>query len=127
MIEHISFNPALQLSDDLGLLRATVGRFQRIFNGSGYGFWEWDLRTQHIEWAGGFWERLGYNNEDAESISDALKVWLYVHPNDRDYALESVRQHLRNGKPLEVSYRLKTKSGDYIWTQIRGDSIRDEH
>ncbi len=127
MIEHISFDPALQLSDDIDLLRATVGRFQRIFIGSGYGFWEWDLETQHLEWSGVFWERLGYDNGDAESINDATKVLVYIHPEDREYALEAVREHLRTGKPLEVSYRLKTKRGDYIWTQIRADSLRDEH
>lgn len=126
MIEHISFNPNLQTSDDLALLRATVARFQRIFNGSGYGFWEWDLRTQRIEWSGGFWERLGYGPEDAAAISDAAKVLDYMHPEDRDFAVEAARQHLRSGKLLDVSYRIKTKRGDYIWTQVRADSVRDE-
>lgn len=126
MIEHISFSPSLQFSDDIELLRETVGRFQRIFNGSGYGFWEWNLQTQHIEWSGGFWERLGYGPEDAESISDAGKVLMYMHPDDREYAVEAARQHLRSGKPLDVSYRIRTKSGDYIWTQVRADSLRDE-
>lgn len=126
MIEHISFSPALQFSDDLELLRATVGRFQRIFNGSGYGFWEWDLQTQHIEWSGGFWERLGYGAEDAQDISDATKVLGYMHPDDREYAIEAARQHLRSGKPLDVSYRIRAKSGDYIWTQVRADSLRAE-
>jgi PAS domain S-box-containing protein len=126
MIEHISFSPSLQTSNDIELLRETVGRFQRIFNGSGYGFWEWNLHTQHIEWSGGFWERLGYGAEDAESISDAGKVLMYMHPDDRDYAIEAARQHLRTGRPLDVSYRIRTKSGDYIWTQVRADSLRDE-
>ncbi|WP_323815474.1 PAS domain-containing protein [Cellvibrio sp. NN19] len=127
MIQHISFNPALQFSDDIDLLRTTVGRFQRIFNGSGYGFWEWDLRTQHIEWSGEFWERLGYGEEDAIAISDAATVYTYLHPEDRDFAMEATRQHLRSGVPLDVSYRIRTKSGDYIWTQVRADSLRDEN
>jgi PAS domain S-box-containing protein len=127
MIEHISFNPSLQNSDDIELLRETVGRFQRIFNGSGYGFWEWNLKTQHIEWSGGFWERLGYGEEDAKNISDSTKVLMYMHPDDHAYAIEATRQHLRTGKPLEVSYRIKTKAGDYIWTQVRADSLRDEN
>lgn len=126
MIEHISFNPSLQTSDDLELLRATVGRFQRIFNGSGYGFWEWDLHNQHIEWSGGFWMRLGYGPEDAKDICDASKVLTYIHPDDREFAVEATRQHLRTGKPMDVSYRIKTKQGDYIWTQVRADSMRDD-
>lgn len=127
MIEHISFNPSLQTSDDLELLRATVGRFQRIFNGSGYGFWEWDLVHQHIEWSGGFWMRLGYGPEDAKDICDASKVLTYIHPDDREFAVEATRQHLRTGRPMDVSYRIKTKAGDYIWTQVRADSMRDEN
>jgi PAS domain S-box-containing protein len=127
MIEHISFSPKLQLSDDIELLRNTVGRFQRIFNGSGYGFWEWDLQTQHIEWSGGFWERLGYGPEDAEKISDASEVLTFMHPDDREFAIEAARQHLRSGKPLDVAYRIRTKTGDYIWTQVRADSLRDAH
>ncbi len=125
MIEHVSFNPTLMYSDDLALLRATVGRFQRIFNGSGYGFWEWDLTTQHIEWSGGFWERLGYGKEDAVSISNANNVINYMHPEDRELAVDAARQHLRTGVPLDVSYRIRTKSGDYIWTQVRADTLRD--
>lgn len=127
MIEHISFNPALQSSNDIELLQDTVGRFQRIFNGSGYGFWEWNLQTQRIDWSGGFWERLGYNAEDAETISDADRVLMYMHPEDRDYAVEAIRQHLRTHKPLDVSYRIRTKAGDYIWTQVRADSLRDQN
>lgn len=126
IIEHISFNPALQSSDDLELLRATVGRFQRIFNGSGYGFWEWDLRKQSFEWSGGFWARLGYGPEDAKDICDASKVLTYIHPDDREFAVEATRQHLRTGKPMDISYRIKTKHGDYMWTQVRADSQRDE-
>ena len=126
IIEHISFNPALQSSDDLGLLRATVGRFQRIFNGSGYGFWEWDLQKQSFEWSGGFWARLGYGPEDAKDICDASKVLTYIHPDDREFAVEATRQHLRTGKPMDISYRIKTKHGDYMWTQVRADSQRDE-
>ena len=127
MIEHISFSPKLQLSDDIELLRNTVGRFQRIFNGSGYGFWEWNLQAQHIEWSGGFWERLGYGPEDAEKISDASEVLTFMHPDDREFAIEAARQHLRSGKPLDVAYRIRTKTGDYIWTQVRADSLRDAH
>jgi PAS domain S-box-containing protein len=126
IIEHISFNPALQTSDDLELLRATVGRFQRIFNGSGYGFWEWDLQKQSFEWSGGFWARLGYGPEDAADICDASKVLTYIHPDDREFAVEATRQHLRTGKPMDISYRIKTKHGDYMWTQVRADSQRDE-
>jgi PAS domain S-box-containing protein len=126
MIEPIIFSQSIAESDDIEILRSTVRRFHRIFNGTGYGFWEWNLSSQHIDWSGGFWERLGYGPEDFDDISDSNKVISFMHPDDRDYAINAARLHLRFGEPLDITYRIRTKQGDYIWTQVRADSIRDE-
>ncbi len=125
MQDPIIFSRSIIESNDVELLRATVVRFQRIFNGTGYGFWEWNLASQHIEWSGGFWERLGYGPEDFADISDANKVIGFMHPDDRDYAINAARLHLRDGEPLDITYRIRTKQGEYIWTQVRADSLRD--
>ncbi len=124
LIEHIGLNSPLPSTDDLEALRATIGRFQRIFHGSGYGFWEWDLENQHFEWSGRFWARLGYGPDDAKDICDAYKVLTYIHPDDREFSMEATRQHLRSGKPMDFAYRIRTKQGDYVWTQVRADSVR---
>jgi PAS domain S-box-containing protein len=126
LIEHIGLNSPLPSTDELEALRATIGRFQRIFHGSGYGFWEWDLLNQHFEWSGRFWARLGYGPDDAKDICDAYKVLTYIHPDDREFSMEATRQHLRTGKPMDFSYRIRTKQGDYVWTQVRADSVRDK-
>lgn len=126
MYDPVIFSRSIVESDDIELLRSTIKRFQRIFNGTGYGFWEWNLDTQHIEWSGGFWERLGYGPDDFDDISDANKVITYMHPEDRDYAIDAARVHLRDGVPLDITYRIRTKQGEYIWTQVRADSLRDE-
>ncbi len=126
MTEPIIFSQSIVESDDVEILRSTVRRFQRIFNGTGYGFWEWNLNSQHIDWSGGFWERLGYGPEDFDDISDSNKVISFMHPDDRDYAINAARLHLRFGEPLDITYRIRTKQGEYIWTQVRADSIRDE-
>jgi len=127
MHDPIIFSRSVSDTDDVELLQAAVKRFQRIFNGTGYGFWEWNLETQHIEWSGGFWERLGYTDEDFADISDANKVIGFMHPDDRDYAVNAARIHLRDGQPLDITYRIKTKQGEYIWTQVRADSLRNEN
>lgn len=126
MTKNISIRADLSQSTDLSVLRETVSRFQRIFNGSGYGFWDWDLANQKIDWSGGFWERMGYIAEDEAELCNARNIINYIHPEDRDLSRESLRQHLRRGAPYNTSYRVRTKSGDYIWTQVRADSIRDE-
>ncbi|MGB3609328.1 MAG: PAS domain-containing protein [Cellvibrio sp.] len=127
MSRHLSFRDDLSNTDDIDTLRRTVARFQRIFNGSGYGFWECDLVTQRIVWAGAFWEQLGYGPEDEAVINDAGQLFSFMHPDDVDSVREATREHLRSGKPLNTCYRIRTKCGDYIWTQARADSIRDEN
>ncbi|WP_341938592.1 PAS domain-containing protein [Marinimicrobium sp. C2-29] len=113
-------------TNDIERLRSLVARYRRIFNGSGYGFWEWDLTTHRIDWSGGFWESLGYNGEDMERVSDAHQLPDFIHPEDRENMLEAVREHLRSGEPLSTSYRIRTRDNDYVWTQVRANSIRDE-
>src|SRR6187402_1392392 len=126
MTKNISIRTDFKNSTDLDLLHGTITRFQRIFNIGGYGFWEWNLATQHIDWSGGFWERIGYGPEVEKDISDATKVMSYIHPEDAIHTLEYAKHHFHTGEPIHACYRIRTKSGDYIWTQVRADSIRDE-
>lgn len=127
MTNNISIQADLRASNDVDVLRETVARFQRIFSGSGYGFWEWNLTTQRIDWSGGFWERMGYSVEDAVHINDANYIWTYIHPDDHQISAASMHEHFRTGKPFNSAYRVRMKNGDYIWTQVRADSVRDEN
>ncbi len=111
---------------DVDVLRETIARFQRIFRGSGYGFWEYDLKTQRIEWSGGFWERLGYLPEDELHINNANNIWEYIHPEDHQASRDSLYEHFHSNKPYSCFYRVRMKNGDYIWTQVRADSVRDD-
>lgn len=127
MAKEFSIRSNFEACDDLEILRGTIARFQRIFSGSGYGFWEWDLRTHQIDWSGGFWEQLGYNPENEPHLKDSNFILEYMHPDDREVSQEAMREHLRTGVPFHSAYRIRMKNGDYIWTQVRADSIRDEN
>jgi len=126
MNEPLSFREDLHASDDVDRLRETLARFRRIFNGSGYGFWEWDLETDYLDWSGGFWESIGYGPEYADKVNNSEKLLEYIHPEDRQRMREVIREHLRNGTPLSTCYRIRAHEGHYVWTQVRADSIRDE-
>lgn len=126
MVKPLSFRENLCDSNDLERLRETVARFQRIFNGSGYGFWEWDLDTGHVDWSGGFWESLGYGEIDASVVDSAEKITALMHPDDAHKMRDATLEHLRTGKPLNTCYRIRTTDNRYVWTQVRADSLRDE-
>ena len=108
-------------------LYESLARYRRIFNGSGYGFWEWDLSSHRIDWSGGFWQRLGYDESDQKRVADAQQLPDFIHPDDRENMLEAVREHLRSGEQLYTAYRILAKTGEYVWTQVRANSIRDEY
>ncbi|RYY76071.1 MAG: response regulator [Gammaproteobacteria bacterium] len=127
MAQDISIRANLHNIEDVKTLREIIARFQRIFSGSGYGLWEWDLTRQVIDWSGGFWERLGYTPEDEAYINNANHIMSFIHPDDQETSQRSLMEHLRSGKPFNTSYRVRMKNGEYIWTQVRADSIRDEN
>jgi len=126
MDKPLSFREHLCDSNDVERLRETVARFQRIFNGSGYGFWEWDLETDHIDWSGGFWESIGYNVDNVTQVNSVDKIALFMHPEDIHKMRDATLEHLRTGKPLNTCYRIRTSDNQYVWTQVRADSLRDQ-
>ncbi|GAB1263446.1 hypothetical protein NBRC116493_24610 [Aurantivibrio infirmus] len=108
-------------------LRELVSRHQRIFDSSsGYGFWDWELSTNRFDWSGEFWQRMGYGEEDAEAISDSRRLWELIHPEDWVPTRAAVAHHLRTGTPVDVTFRVISKEGDYIWSQCLADSVRDD-
>ena len=126
MAKNVSIRANLNDIDDIDTLREIIARFQRIFSGSGYGIWEWDLTKKSIDWSGAYWERLGYTPEDAAEINSANNILSFIHPEDQEFSQESLLNHFRTGEPFNTTYRIRKKNGDYIWTQVRADSIRGE-
>ena len=107
-------------------LRESVDRYQRIFRGShGYGFLDWDLAQQRMNWSGGFWKYLGYSDEDAEHFSNAHNYPDFIHPDDRERVAVQVRDLLKGEGPVEICYRVRKKKGGYIWTEVRVDTVRE--
>jgi len=125
MVQHVSIRANLDNIDDVETLRGIIARFQRIFSGSGYGLWEWDLTSKKIDWSGGFWERLGYLPEDEPYINDTDNILTFIHPEDQPASNVDMLNHLRNGTPFHTSFRIRQKNGEYIWSQVRADSTRD--
>ncbi|MET0355690.1 MAG: PAS domain-containing protein [Cellvibrio sp.] len=125
MVQEVSIRANLDNITDVQTLQGIIARFQRIFSGSGYGLWEWDLTSKSIDWSGGFWERLGYIPEDESYINNANNILSFIHPEDQENSHEAMLNHLRTAEPFNTSFRIRKKSGEYIWTQVRADSIRD--
>lgn len=116
-----------RLLQEIAELQEDIDRYKRIFKGSrGYGFVDWDVNKKQMSWNGGFWEYLGYGEEDKEAISDPEVFLKFMHPDDRE-ALNNCILALLRGEPLvEAILRVQKKHGGFIWAAMRVETERSE-
>lgn len=123
--DYPDISPVDPQSQELARLEHQVAQYQRICEGSGYGFWEWNLTNQSFEMKGSFWQQLGYSDEDLAVITSSFQVPPLVHPKDRSGLLLNIRSQFKYSVPLIVELRIAAKDGSYVWSQLRGESKRN--
>lgn len=98
-------------------------RLYQTIEGTNIGTWEWDLQENVIiynqRWAG----IVGYTLEELKPINK--KTWNdLVHPDDSEISDKALEKcFLREIEYYECEYRMRHKSGDWIWVQDKGKVI----
>ena len=64
----------------------------------------------------------GYSK--SEFIENNLSFLSLIHPDDKDEVIGNQIDNLQNGIPLHNIYRIRRKSGEYIWIEEFGDVIK---
>ncbi|MCB2081023.1 MAG: PAS domain-containing protein, partial [Rickettsiales bacterium] len=96
-------------------------RLELAWQGAGDGMWDWNIHTNEVVFSDKFKAMLGYKPNELRNHNDE---WISrLHPEDRGYALEAIRKHLREHTPYEVEYRLLTKTGEYRWFRSKGQAV----
>jgi PAS domain S-box-containing protein len=104
-------------------LREIKDQFERAVRGSNDGIWDWNIATGDVYYSPRLREQLGYSSEE---FPDRYESWdRILHDEDRESTLEAVRRHLEEDVPYDVIYRLRTRSGDWLWCRARGMAVRD--
>ncbi len=101
--------------------------FDLAIKGSNDGLWDWHIETNQAYYSKRWKEMLGYDDHE---IANDWSDWVQrIHPEDRDYTLEAVKQHIAGISPTdyEVEHRLRHKDGSYRWILSRGKLLRDIH
>jgi PAS domain S-box-containing protein len=100
-------------------LKLSEERLVNALEGSGYGVWDWDLRTNRVFFSKQWKAMLGYTDEE---IENDLREWeTRVHPDDLADAYEDIGKHLSGVTELYINeHRIKARNGDYIWILDRG-------
>lgn len=113
--------------DDAAIaLRESEERFDLAIRGTDAGIWDWDLRTNHVVYSPRWKGMLGHAEDE---IGDDYLEWeRRLHPEDRQRALDTIRDYLDGKTPYyRLEHRLRHRDGSYRWIISRGAAVRDPH
>jgi len=100
-------------------LSASRAQLQRALDGSQLGTWEWDLRTDHVDFVALTCDILGYAPGEIEPHRRAWEQ--LVHPDDLPRAVAASRAHFAGeSSNYEVELRLRAQSGEWHWVRSIG-------
>ena len=90
--------------------------------GGELGTWDWNIKTNEVQFNRRWAEMKGYKPEE---IYPHLTTWeQLVHPEDLPKAQQILNDHLNGKTPFyEAEYRMKHKSGKWIWILDKGKII----
>ena len=104
-------------------LRISEDRYLSALSGSTDGLWDWDMVSNTVFYSDRFMEILGYSPEEFPCTIEAFRSRL--HPEEVEDIWAEIKRHLQERVPYKVEYRLRTKSGEYLWFLARGQAIWD--
>ena len=103
------------------ILLKTNERLDLALTNGGLGLWDWNIQTgeqtMNEQWA----QMLGYSLGDIEAL---ITTWqTRIHPDDAEQVSRVLQSHFDHGTPYSVDFRMKTKSGDWVWIQSSGKVV----
>jgi PAS domain S-box-containing protein len=103
-------------------LRVSEERLKLAIEGSNDGLWDWNVATGAV-YLSSWWETmLGF--DPGEVIGHVNTGETLVHPDDLNYVRPILATHMEGQTPYyETEYRMRTKSGDWLWVLDRGKVV----
>jgi PAS domain S-box-containing protein len=98
--------------------RDSEERLRAALDSAGMGFWDMDVAAGTVDRDRNWYRILGL--DEKEAATGRPEDWLeYVHPDDRGRVRENFQRMLAGPQLLDIEYRVRRRSGDYIWVQDR--------
>jgi PAS domain S-box-containing protein len=88
------------------------------------GSWDWDIPTGKMTCSDGLFEIYGIGAEDFDETYE-LGGSRYVHPDDRVFVEEEMRQTLETGAPVDFEYRIIRPDGRVRRLHSRAELVAD--
>ncbi|WP_436900228.1 PAS domain-containing protein [Halovenus halobia] len=107
-------------------LEETTARLELAVEGANLGVWDWDMRTDEVQFNERWAEMLGYTLDEIDSSLDAWED--RIHPDDIDDAMATLQVHIDGETEYyDNEHRLRTADGDWKWIRDIGQVVnRDD-
>jgi len=93
--------------------RQTQKRLELALEGANLAAWDWNIPTGKVTFNARWAEMRGY---DLSEIEPRVEAWMSgIHPEDVPRVSKKVEDHLTRGALYEAEFRVRTKTGKYIW------------
>ncbi|SDW28186.1 PAS domain-containing protein [Flavobacterium degerlachei] len=90
------------------------------------GIWEWNLVTNETLYSKRWYAILGYDVESNNLQFSYLDWESRIHPEDKSYVLQALKDHIEKGIDYNVEYRHLHKSNEFRWQNSIGTAIFDD-
>jgi PAS domain S-box-containing protein len=105
-------------------LTESEARLRRALDAARMGIWFWTVEKNELTWDDN--QRQLYGLGSGERISAYEGFLSRVHPDDRVFVSEQVRQALEEGGDLDYEFRITLPDGRVRWIADQGEIRRDE-
>ena len=105
-------------------LRHSEERFQQVIEGSQDGFWDIDYSNDTQWYSARYKDLLGYGGHDFADHREAF--WNLLHRDDCARVKIAQNRHQKSDLPYDQEFRLRTRSGDYLWFSARARARFDD-
>lgn len=111
-----------ELSTAYKALKKNETRLDLAFSGSGYGWWDINLKTRNVISHAIRWKSLGYEQKE---ITHPFKMWQsLIHPDDLLYVIKNFRKHLKGQTEMyNTQYRMRCKNNSWKWFSDKGKVV----
>jgi len=110
-----------RIEEELARSHARLAEAERLAR---LGSWDWDVAKGKMTCSDGLFEIYGITAEDFDASYDVgSSKW--VHPDDRDFVEQEMRQALESGAPVDFEYRIIRPDGRVRRLHSRAELIAD--
>lgn len=119
-----SFDDITRVKNAELTIRDNEERYRLLIEQTGQILYDYDLRSGQIIWSGAIETITGASPEEFRSVNS--EQWeAMIHPDDQDMASSVLYESMKSGNRYHMEYRLRKKSGEYLYVEDNGIFIRD--